>query len=111
MSIDADVCHSAAGKLGPLWKRFRKKLPPVVRDQFAELLLELRHFVLPTELLSPTAAIGSSRYDIRGIAELLKYVSTRDVSIANVSPAIPTYPPPPPPPLYLVWIRGCFAFN
>ena len=96
MSLDADVCHSAAGKLGPIWKRFRKKLPPVVRDHFAELLLELRHFVLPAELLSPTAAIGASRYDIRGIAELLRYVSTRDESIAHT--AIPNYPPPPPPP-------------
>ena len=78
--MDADVCHSAAGKLGPIWKRFRKKLPPVVRDQFAELLLELRHFVLPPKFLGPDAAIGSSRYDIRGITELLKYVSTREES-------------------------------
>ena len=78
MSSDADVCHTAAGKLGPIWKRFRMKLPPVVRDQFAELLLELRHFVVPSEFLGPTAAIGSSRYDIRGITELLKHVAARD---------------------------------
>ena len=107
MSLDADVCHSAAGKLGPIWKRFRKKLPPVVRDQFAELLLELRHFVLPSELLSPTAAIGSSRYDIRGIAELLRYVSARDVSIAHT--AIPNYPPPPPPPIIPGLDTGVFC--
>ena len=99
MSSDADVCHTAAGKLGPIWKRFRKKLPPIVRDQFAELLLELRHFVVPSELLSPTAAIGSSRYDIRGITELLKYISIRNESYALESLGRPPYPPPPPPPV------------
>ena len=65
--------------------------------------------MLPTELLSPTAAIGSSRYDIRGIAELLRYVSIRDVSIANVSTAIPNYPPPPPPPIVPGLDTGVFC--
>jgi len=109
MSSDADVCHTAAGKLGPIWKRFRKKLPPVVRDQFAELLLELRHFVVPSELLSPAAAIGSSRYDIRGITELLRYVSARDEGRAIENTAIPIYPPPPPPPVLPGLETGIFC--
>ena len=56
-------------------------------------------FLLNFWALPATAAIGSSRYDIRGITELLRYVSTRCASntleIESIAKTI--YPPPPPP--------------
>ena len=105
-SATAEACHRAAGKLGPIWKKYRKKFPPAVRDLFAELLLEMRLVIMPSEFLCATANIGSSRYDIRGIAELLKQVScsdplppvTTNAGIATRS-STTLLPPPPPPPL------------
>jgi len=99
-SANAEVCHRAAGKLGPIWKLYRKKLPPAVRDLFAELLLEIRHHVVPSSMLSPADNIGNSRYDIHGISQLF-------VHLANVpaegdawkSDCRDLPPPPPPPPL------------
>ena len=86
----ADVCHSAAAQLGKLWKRFRKTLPPSSRDLLAELLLDLRLHLLPLENVSAPDCIGASRYDIRGIAQLLAVISDPAATSAK-----PTFNEPP----------------
>ena len=77
-----------------------------MRDLFAELLLESRLVVMPSEFLSASANIGSSRYDIRSVAGLLKHVSCPD-AVPSASSAIAAssndcdygfMPSPPPPP-------------
>ena len=75
MPNNADRCHSLAGGLGPLWKRHRRRLPPSVRSAFAELLLEIRLFVMPSSSLDAASVIGNARFDIRGVTELLAHVA------------------------------------
>ena len=104
-SASAEACHRAAGKLGPIWKMYRKKLPPGVRDLFAELLLEIRQHVVPSAMLSPADNIGNSRYDIRGISQLFVHLAGVPAGVDalkseccdSITEFLP--PPPPPPPL------------
>ena len=72
---DADVCFLVAGRIGPVWRKYRKLAPPEVRDKMAEFLLVLRLYVLPAHDLDCVACIGRSRYDIRGVAQLLARVA------------------------------------
>ena len=53
----------------------RKKVPSDVRDSFAELLLTIRLHVIPDEVLDCRSSIGRSRFDIRGVTELLMHVA------------------------------------
>ena len=74
----AEACSRAAGAIGRVWRQRRRDLPPDVRDLIAETLLALRIYVLPDTMLDAAGAIGRSRYDIRGISEMLKHLATRD---------------------------------
>jgi len=74
----ADVCHLVAGGVGKLWRKHRRKLPPEVRTGMAEFLLLLRLHVVPEEQLCAVDSIGKARYDIRGIAELFKFLAVRN---------------------------------
>ena len=67
--------------------KIRRVLLPSSKALLAEFLLDLRLHVLPDEQLDAVGNIGRAKYDIRGIAELLKVVS-----------APPAFPPPPAPP-------------
>ena len=73
----ADRCSAVAGTVGKMWKRHRRAFPPSVRDSMACLLLELRLFVLPAPHLDVSSNIGCARYDVRGIAEMLKHIATQ----------------------------------
>ena len=97
---------------------YRKKLPPGVRDLFAELLLEIRQHVVPSDMLSSADNIGNSRYDIRGISQLFVHLAGVPAGVDAVSSDRPGIkeaatlqkgppllvgtvdldPPPPPPP-------------
>ena len=71
-------CHLAAGSLGKIWKQYRNRLPPSAKSLLAELLLSLRLHILPADYLNVVSSIfGDARYDIRGVAELLKFVAAR----------------------------------
>ena len=72
---DADICLEIAGKAGVLWKRYRKKAPPDVRDTLAEVLLRLRIYLVPTAELDCVGSIGRARYDIRGVTDLLRRIA------------------------------------
>jgi len=50
-------------------------LPPDVKDALASLLLELRLHILPECHLSAESSIARSRYDVRGVTELLKFLA------------------------------------
>ena len=80
-ATDADVCSAAAAKLGPVWRKMRKKLPPSARSLFAELLLELRLHILPDQLLDAVGNVGRASYDIRGISELFAFLAERQSSV------------------------------
>ena len=80
-------------------------MPPPVRDLFAELLLELRHHVVPSNMLSTADNIGNSRYDIRGISQLFAHLAsvpavgeTMEFKRDSMTELLPPPPPPPPPP-------------
>ena len=77
-------------QLQRVWRQRRRDLPPDVRDLIAETLLALRIYVLPDTMLDAAGAIGRSRYDIRGISEMLKHLATRDewCSGAGIAPVI-----------------------
>ena len=55
-----DRIFEATGKLGKVWRYYRKILPPNSRNLLAELLLDLRTHILPSD-------IDQSRYDVREI--------------------------------------------
>ena len=74
----AEACSRAAGAIGRVWRQRRRDLPPDVRDLIAETLLALRIYVLPDTMLDAAGAIGRSRYDIRGISEMLKHLATQE---------------------------------
>ncbi len=73
-----EACFRAAGAIGKVWRQRRRDLPPDVRGLVAETLLALRLHVLPGAVLGAVGAIGRSRYDIRGISEMLKHLAKRD---------------------------------
>ena len=78
MIDELETCHLVASGVGKLWRRHRRSLPPQVRTHMAELLLLIRPHLLPVEQLGPQSAIGRSRYDVRGIAELFVAVAQRE---------------------------------
>ena len=80
---DADLCVLLAGAMGKLWKRHRRAMPPSVRQSWADTLLALRLIILPDKFLDASSSIGRARYDIRGVSELLKYIASRDQSLAS----------------------------
>ena len=81
-----DWYHAFVGSIGKLWRLNRRRLRPGVRDAFAQLLLEIRIDYLPDEHLDSVSNIGHSRYDIRGVTELMGYVADRTrVSAAPLS--------------------------
>ena len=92
-------CHLAAGSLGKIWKQYRNLLPPSAKSLLAELLLDLRLHILPADYLNAGSIVGDARYDIRGVAELLKFVAARKPSLDEHISAGELPPPPPPPPL------------
>ena len=61
----AESCHLVAGAVGRAWRAHRRHVPTDVKDLMAELLLALRVHILSKD-------VTTSRYDIRGVAELLK---------------------------------------
>ena len=91
-------------------------LPPSSKDLLAELLLDLRLHIIPDEQLSANDNSGNSRYDIRGIAQLLSHLAVADSCCAERSSDATlekgyldiewqqqhdidlSLPPPPPPP-------------
>ena len=124
MATAADVCVTVASQAGKIWKRHRRALPPSAKALLAELLLDLRLHILPDSELDAVGNIGRAKYDIRGIAELLKFVShSSNPNVEQAGPVptplqlgqhilkdtlappptlqpLPTFlPPPPPPPL------------
>ena len=72
----AEACFCVASKVGPAWKRCRRSIPPSVKCKFAELLFELRLFVLPRDVVA-ASAIGEARYDVRGLVELMVELAKR----------------------------------
>ena len=76
----AEACHLAAGHLGKIWKAHRRTLPPDVKDLVAETLLAMRAHIIGED-------VKHSRYDIRGVTELLKFVASRDGTDAAQSSA------------------------
>ena len=116
MATAADVCVTVASQAGKIWKRHRRALPPSAKALLAELLLDLRLHILPDSELDAVGNIGRAKYDIRGIAELLKFVShssgpnveqaasgecayTLDGPAPTTTPPLPCPPPPPPMPV------------
>ena len=92
-------CHLAAGSLGKIWKQYRNRLPPSAKSLLAELLLDLRLHILPADYLNAVSIVGDARYDIRGVAELLKFIAARKPPLDEHISAGELPPPPPPPPL------------
>ena len=82
---DADTCVAVASWIGPVWRRNRKRLPPEVRNLFAELLLALRLHIMPVAILDDSTNIGRSRYDVRGISELLRHLAVRHTTCSSSS--------------------------
>ena len=94
----ADVCFAAAAQAGRIWKRHRKGLPPSAKALLAEFLLDLRLHILPDDYLDAASNIGRSKYDIRGVTELLKALSQgSDPKVEQVASGPLPCPPPPPP--------------
>jgi hypothetical protein len=61
-------------------------LPPEAKSAFAEFLLALRLYVVPDDQLDALGNIGRSRYDVRGIAEMMAVLATRkEVVLEKVS--------------------------
>ena len=79
---NADICFEMAGKVGIIWRRYRKKAPPDVRDALAEVLLRLRLHIVPAAELDGDSNIGRARYDIRGVTQLLRRVAN-DVHVPH----------------------------
>ena len=75
--LDTQHCYDLVQAPGRLWKLHRKKVPPDARSYFAELLLCLRLHLLPDRRLAVSVVGRSSRYDVRGIAELMATVASR----------------------------------
>mmetsp|Transcript_16689 Transcript_16689/g.34582 ORF Transcript_16689/g.34582 Transcript_16689/m.34582 type:complete len:363 (-) Transcript_16689:145-1233(-) len=89
----ADSLHVLAGTLGKLWKKSRRSLPPAVRHSYAELLLAIRHEVLPQAHLDSAANLGRARSDVRGITELFAYLANGAVKSSGLC-RLPDIVPP-----------------
>ena len=87
----SDSLFLVAGSLGRLWRKHRRTLPTDVRHAYAQLLLELRLEVLPSTDMDAVSNVGRSRYDIRGVSELLKVLASRpndSVRSTHVTPKV-----------------------
>ena len=67
-----------ANSLGKIWRKGRRRWSTELRGLFAEILLHLREKLIPIAGLLAAEAIGQSRHDIRGLADLFKCLAIRN---------------------------------
>ena len=85
-----DDLNKLAACVGKFWKHYRRRQwPGELKDTVAALLLDLRFVLAPVAEFGGIANINRTRSDIRGLANFLRGVASRDADTDLRSRSVP----------------------